>query len=192
MIGTNLDRASHIISTVSGRSLAVVPNYGKIKAALFLIGLLGETYVKLKLSDKKGWIIQTEGKDYVVESLKLVIRLKEIQFMAGISGSGYSWKFTIPAGVGFFFMPSQIAAESRITKNWVAEVISTDRPLLNTYFACAHEILNIVSKVIQSIATGALAQKMWSGQTYGKIRVVITTALLALSAVNVYNIKADR
>jgi hypothetical protein len=187
MIRSVIDKASQAISTVSERSLAAVPNYGKITAALFLISLVGETYVRASSqkthSGFSPWVA--------------LFLLKKVQVFSGMGGSSYSWKLTIPAGTVAFLLPSVGAARAKIwtTENAQGErlhkaaVIPTDRPYLKTYFACAYEALNVASKVIQSVATGVVAQKMWSDQTEGKVRVAVTTALLALSAWNVYNLK---
>lgn len=190
MIGSAIDTGFNAISAVSTRALAAVPTYGKISSALFVLSLLRETYVRF--SPKKSYSFQLGDVPLFKSSkLNMISSLKRFQIGSCILESGYSWKLKIPAGIIIGFLPSQIVAPSQVVRLLPSEefVICSDRPFLNAYLACGKEVLNIASKVIQSVATGVVAQKMWNSQTNGNIRVVVTSALLTLSAWNIYNVK---
>ncbi len=210
MIRPIIDKAFQFIDTVSTTSLATVPNYGKISAALFVFGLGYEThsrYLPSKPFKKADPNLVAQHyvlvKNYVLVNFKEIFQSKVIQVAAFFYGTSLDPIFKVVAVVGQLFVPRKvdpivemsvvIPLEGNEQRDWEikkkkAHCLS-DRPLLKDQLAVGYDVVNIASKIIQSFATGVVAQKMWNNSTSGKVRAVVTTALLALSAWNVYNVQ---
>jgi hypothetical protein len=63
--------------------------------------------------------------------------------------------------------------------------IFTDRPPLVSFAACAGEVAKIGAKIVGCLATGKIVGHMVNTQASDKVRMAVSTALLALSALNI-------
>ena len=171
-------------------AIASVPNYGKAHALTFVTSLLAETY--LRFSGKKD------------PNLHMIAGAKSVQTLSGLlANPTFSSSRQVTALTCFLTMllPSHLlflgAAKfstilnyrfQRSNDKYLLETVllKADRPSFAFLLASANEVANIASKVISSLAVGIIAQQVLTGDKTGKIRTVVSAALLAVSAVNVY------
>jgi hypothetical protein len=165
-----------------------IPSYGRFHALVFVSNLLLETTLRFSKKPEKNllWIS--------------LMKVSPLILCAASAPLLRSWKILIP---GFFlsslFLPNSLSIIGSRSAQWLtvnksgifpkhiqAVTVEADRPPLISFVACTVEALNIASKVFNSIGAGVVAQKMFNGQTEGKVRVAVTGALLALSALNIY------
>jgi hypothetical protein len=71
--------------------------------------------------------------------------------------------------------------ESSYCHGWQVE---SDRPPLVTFVQVASETIQIAARVLGSLATGTVVQRMFTDKSEGKIKVVVSLILLGLSFVN--------
>ena len=160
------------ITSYADAATNLVPNFGKARALTFTAGLVLETVVRYGLAEP----------DYM--ELNVIQLLKTWQSVAAFADSAY---FSAKGKVGAFFIT--YAFQSPIVHDKFSDPNSPllDRPRLISFVQVTGEAINIASKVIGSLATGLVVQRMVTGGVTGKIRIVVSAALLALSAYNVFN-----
>ena len=176
---------TRILSYVSDAAIKQAPDseYGKLSALGFVSSLLAETYFRVNAHSLSRLDLLT-----CISFMKLLQIIPCLKANPALS----SYRTFIPTvilttGLSFhlsFSMLGQVLREYPMMKS--------DRPPLIAFVACAKEIVNIASKVIQSFAVGVVAQKMFTGRTEGKIKIVVTTVLLGLSALNIYFLSNNR
>ncbi len=160
----------------------LVPDYGKKHVCLFAAALFVETSLRFS----------NDG-----DALKKIFFWKGPQIISCLlanSAFNSSYRVAIPTVVstlalstsGFYNVVANLSQVVKINNVTVAS-LNAERPPLISIFASAMEVANIASKIINSLAVGLVVQKAFTGQTEGKIRVVVSAALLLLSALNIYH-----
>jgi len=170
------------------RATNLVPNFGKGNALVFTVGLFLETLQRSHMTE------DTDCSRKNITRLQILKATQSLVVMHGGSGSRIrkyvaspllSFGLQLPVvhdqiikftNVHHFKSPNQMLHYNQLT---------ADRPVFVSFFKVAGEVVNIASKVIGSLATGLVVQKMVTGGPTGKIRFVVSAALLALSAYNV-------
>ena len=169
------------------RPTNLVPNFGKGNALLFTAGLLAETLRRFTM---------TKGTDYNRKNISWLQTFKATQSLAiSFGGSGSHIRKFVAGPLLFlgFQLPVVHDQIIKFTKPYSFThyptlhftQIEAYRPHLICFVKMVGEVVNIVSKVVGSLATGLVVQKMVTGGPTGKIRFVVSAALLALSAYNV-------
>ncbi len=176
-----IDRLMPYVNTATN----LVPGFGQREAAIFTGALIAESLIRA--SGGKGGA-----------RLLFLDPLKHIQFYASFAKNPfYSHSFghklithlaLLPSNIFGVFAISEITGIKQCHIRGINQYhanLETERPPLVSFLACAGEALKIGAKIVGSLATGAVVEKMTTGQTEGKIRFAVSAALLALSAWNV-------
>src|SRR3569832_1329824 len=170
------------------RATNLVPNFGKGNALVFTVGLV---LVFLLCSHM---IVDTDRSRKNNTRLQMLKATQSLVILLGGSGSHIRWYVASPLlsfGLQLPIVHDQIIKFTNVTHFKDANQtlhynqLTADRPVFVSFFKVAEEVGNIVSKVIGSLATGLVVQKMVTGGPTGKIRFVVSAALLALAAYNV-------
>ncbi len=167
---------------------ALVPNFGKVSAIGFTVGLLLETFFRPSASSQQHRtrsalaFIQFEKS---FQSAQIAMNYFDSP-RTKIMGSCLAGGLQLPVVHNRLVRLTGVNAFGN-NKTLHYTQIEADRPALVSFVQVAGEMVNIASKILGSLATGLIVQKMVTGDTTGKIRFVVTAALLALSAWNVKN-----
>ncbi|MGH2611590.1 MAG: hypothetical protein ACRDFB_00910 [Rhabdochlamydiaceae bacterium] len=160
------------------------PNYGKMNALGFVLPLLCESYMKLQAgASSLFWIAFAKS----IPACGLLnaapaFEAPRIYYPTSIA-------FTTLSSRAFLLKFLDVVGTDQVKKGKKeinAVFLDTDRPPLVSFLTCASEVVNVASKVINSLATGVVVQKMFTGQTEGKVRTITTAILLSLSVLNVF------
>ncbi len=177
--------ATRVMSSIYPTIEQAAANYGKVGAMSFVLSLVGETYSRFsKLNNSTGESIAAfksiQQTTYLAKNP--ILNSWTANLLAGLTVTGLN----TPQFLNFMGkLSGQPAIDKGSGRHKNIMTIISDRPPFVFFFACAREIADIASKVIGSFATGIVAQKMFDGQTEGKVRAVVTVVMLGLSAVNV-------
>jgi hypothetical protein len=171
---------------------ANVPHYGKLAAITFVVTLLFEVSARMSKKADVEARLGTIGGMKGMQLANLAHQIKSFSFNTSyplanrILSTGANSLACLGIGIVSGILSSR-ANEAQVTRGEQLKrgAVILDRPPVVVILASVFEIANVASKVINSCATGIVAQKMWSGGTTGKIRFVVTTALLALSFWNI-------
>lgn len=168
-------------------ALAKVPKYGKWHALGFACCLIYEARQRNLRKERT----RPEKYDEIYER---ILWMKSFQVSIGIIASPAFNSLISKIAAGFFtfilYHPFFIQAIDSKPKDWNViqefEVhLDAERPSASTFFAFTIEVVNIALKITNSLAAGVVVQKMWNGQVEGKVRFVVATVLLGLSAYNI-------
>lgn len=178
---------SHVMPYINSAT-ALVPNFGKMDALTFTAGLVSETFVRFSIDGAK------DCTRSLLKRVQLAKTLQPVPIARNYFDSNPTklMGMALVAGSQLPFVHNLIVRLTKVnnfgnnkTLHYVQ--IEADRPSLISFVQVAGEMVNIVSKVLGSLGTGIVVQKMVTGDTSGKIRFVVSTVLLALSAWNVKN-----
>jgi len=169
------------------RATNSVPNFGKGNALLFTAGLLAETLRRFTMTEDTD---HNRINIYILQMFKIA---QSLPISFGGSGSHITKYVAGPVlsfGLQFTLIHQLIATFTRVAsfKGYDTSYycqIEVDRPDFVFFVQVAGEVVNIASKIIGSLTTGLVVQQMVTRRSTGKIRIVVSAALLALSAYNV-------
>jgi len=175
------------IMPYADRATNLVPNFGKGSALVFTVGLLMETVQRSHMTEDTD---QNQENIYMLQMFKIA---QSLPISFGGSGSHirkYVAGYVLSFALQFTPIHQLIAKFTRVDLFDECEVsrycqIEADRPVFVSFVQVAGEVVNIASKIIGSLATGIVVQQIVTGGSTGKIRIVVSAALLALSAYNV-------
>jgi len=157
------------------RATSLVPNFGKGNALLFTAGLLAETVLRYGVAQPGYTELDVIQCCKCFQSAMALIDLGPFSVIRKIGTIFITFAFQFPI------------VHDRFSTTFRVAELKYDRPRLISFVQVTGEAINIASKVIGSLATGIVVQRMATGGATGKIRVVVSAALLALSAYNVFN-----